>query len=122
MSTKRVTVRLEDSLIEMIQQKCGESGCDTSFVIRESLTNFLSLEKGGEGQNATSPSPVLPPQAHDRTPRYMAFSGSLRDELKRQYVEILAASHVATKHFPKTEWVRRLYAGLLAELPNIELE
>lgn len=122
MPSKQITVRFSHSVVEMIERKCGELGCDTSFVIRKAVEGFLEVNGDDPTQGKPCASLVFPTELLGHTSQYLAFSGNLRQEVQRQFIELLAAVYVAARHFPKTEWIMELYATMLAVSKYINLE
>jgi hypothetical protein len=121
MARKRITVRLDGSLAERLQSKCGETGNDASHITRKALEDFLAVGKDDQKQSVTS-ALVLPPEIVPHTREFMGFSGNLRREIRCQFIRLLAASYVASRHFPKSEGIKKLYANLLEVSTLIDLE
>ena len=123
MGSNRITVRLSGQTCESLKRRCQESGCDSSFVVRQALDGFLEGDEGsGEGRGSPGGVHVIPAEVFALTGPYRAWSGDLRVEVRRQFTQLLAASHTCAQHWPKTQGVREAYAGLLELSPFFGLK
>lgn len=112
---KRITLRIDDQCHEQLQRRCQAAGLDISFVVREALGRYFS-EAGTADQQAQSAdtSHVMPPEAFGLTGPYRAWSGDLRVELRKRFLDLLALAHSTAETWPKSPGIREVYAGLLA--------
>lgn len=112
--SRKISVRLPDGPMERLHEFCRETGSDLSHVVRQGLDTFLASQSG----SATAEDPTRrlspPEQVFDLVPRYLGWvRGDLREERKRLFRELLAASFVAKKHFPRTAGMLEGYMGVL---------
>lgn len=113
--SRRITIRLDNEIHERIQQRSQETSLDFSFLVREALRKYLA----DSGTTAQEPKPdytnlVMPDQAFALTGPYRAFSGDLRLEMRKRFLDFLALAHSTAKIWPRSPGIREVYAGLLA--------
>jgi hypothetical protein len=98
----------------LLQHYCEERNCDVSHVVRQALDTFLATDVG-LAYRQDSPKRLTPPEAiMQPVGKYLAWGdGDPREELRRLYIEILAASFACRKLFPRTASVVNGYEGLL---------
>lgn len=113
MKSHRITIRLEDSLYQMLVQRCQMTKTDVSFQIRDALASHL---QGNDPPKSGVVSAVLvPPDVFAKEGPYRAWGlGDLRKEVERQFESLLPAMHVCAEHYPRTRGVREMCAGLFA--------
>jgi len=110
----RASVRLSDDQTERLEKFCQETGFDVSRVIRQAVDALLASELGSAPEEPSHRRLTPPEQIFDLVPKYLGWvRGDLRDERKRPYRELLAASFVAKKHFPRTPGMLEGYLGLV---------
>src|SRR5437773_2005015 len=110
---RRITVRLSNEGYEKLRTRSRDAGFDLSFLVRNAIAKCLDSEVAG-AQTGTPPvNRTMPAEAFVLTGPYRAWSGDLRAEVRRQFTQLLAASHTCAQHWPKTPGVRESYAGLL---------
>ena len=119
---RRVTFRVPNATYELLQKRCGGMGCDVSFVVRQALEAFLNGDMGNGKGRGSPGGHLMPAEAFAQTGPYRAWSGDLRVEVKRQFTQLLAASHTCAQHWPKTPGVRESHAGLLELCPLFGLK
>lgn len=117
---KRITIRIDDQSYEKLQRRSQDAGLDFSFLIREAIGRYFS-EAGTADQQAQSAGTgqVMPPEAFALTPPYRAWSGDLRAELRKRFLDFLALAHSTAQTWPKSPGIREVYAGLLALAPYL---
>ena len=111
---KRITIRLSDEDYERLQKRCSETSLDISFLVREALSSYLS--QTGITDKPSQPADtglVMPDEAFGMTPPYRAFSGDLRAELRKRFLDFLALAHSTAQIWPRSPGVREIYSGLL---------
>lgn len=112
--SKRITIRLGDEDYEQLQKRCRETSLDASFMIREALNSYLS--KAGTTSKTAQPKNTglaMPDEAFKMTPPYRAWSGDLRVELRKRFLDFLALAHSTAQTWPRSPGTREVYAGLL---------
>jgi hypothetical protein len=116
--SRRITIRVSDTLHNKIQGTAQSLNVDLSSLIRE------LLEKGLEcaDANTTAVSFAVPQEAFEFSPPFRAWCGDLRLEFKKRFLILLALGHESAQRWPKTEWLRRLYLGLLPLQSYLEKE
>jgi len=112
---KRITIRLGDDDYEKLQKRGLETSLDISFLVREALSKYLA----DGGTAAPEPTPArtglfMPDQAFALTGPYRAWSGDLRVELRKRFLDLLALAHSTAQTWPRSPGIREVYAGLLA--------
>jgi len=120
-NSPRVTFRLDEALLHELMAQSRTIQVSTSSLVRKAIMTFLeNLKSGGgkEGSNGT----ILPEEVNSRAPRYLASSGTLKKELRRQFMETLAAASVAARLFPRTDYLQKAFWDLLAAYRHFQDE
>ena len=113
--TKRITVRLTDDMYEKLHLQSEASNLDVSCLLREAVDKYLAETAATtQGPQSQAGSLVMPPEAFALEGPYRAWSGDLRVELRKRFLQLLALAHVTSLNWPKTTGVREVYTGLLA--------
>ena len=113
MATKRVTVRIDVDVDKRLRERCRKAGVDASFMIREALSRFLDRDTAGCHGTMPHKDLVMPPEAFSLTPPYRAWSGDLRVELRKRFLDLLALAYATAEFYPKTAGTREVYMALL---------
>ncbi len=113
-SSARISVRLSDGQLERLQRLCQQTGCDVSHLVRQALDTLLA-NGSASGLGEAPKRRLSPPErVFDLVPRYLGWvRGDLREERNRLFRELLAASFVTKKHYPRTAGVVEGYQALL---------
>ena len=103
--SKRITIRLDDEAHERLQKRSESLNLDVSFLARTAINRYLD-----SGTPAQEPKPdytnlVMPDEAFSLTPPYRAWSGDLRVELKKRFLDLLALAHSTAQIWPKSPGV-----------------
>jgi hypothetical protein len=115
---KRLTIRLDDSLYEKVQRHCIEAGIDLSFLLRSAIVQHL--DSASASKDAANVG--MPAEALTRTGKYQVAGSDLKEQLRENFLQLLAAAHVTARRWHREEWVHRLYAGLLPLYQHLEVE
>ena len=110
---KRITIRLDDQCIENLQKRSQETGLDFSFLIREAIGRYLDSGTMAQEAKPVSAGLVMPGEAFALSGPYRAWSGDLRVELKKRFMDLLALAHSTIQSWPRSPGIREVYAGLL---------
>ncbi len=112
--SRRISVRLDTDSLEHLQKHCLAADCDVSSVVRRALEAFLSGQLGSLTSEAAPKRQSPPDIIVECTPKYLNWGrGDLREERKRLFCELLAASFVCKKHYPRTNGMLEGYQALL---------
>jgi hypothetical protein len=106
----RITVRVNDNLHKRMLETANALGVDLSTVVRDLLER--DLESGSDTKTNAANCAILP-DVFQYSPRYRAWCGDLRLELRKQFLILLALAHESSGRWPKTPWVRQLFMALL---------
>ncbi len=113
-NSQRISVRLPENQMEPLHRYCQEKNCDVSHVVRLALDAILGTDVS-PATHHNCPQRLTPPEEIMQPVRkYFAWGdGDPRDELRRLYIEVLAASYACRKLFPRIANVVNGYEGLL---------
>jgi len=114
---RRLSVRLSQSQLDRLRERCQQAGLDTSYVVRLALDAFLANDQGAAGSGSV-PQRLHPPDAAiQRTGPYIAWGrgdrGDLRDKRRDLFLELVAAAFVCKNQWSRTPGVVEGYVGLL---------
>jgi hypothetical protein len=109
----RVSVRIGADRLGRLENRCREADCDISHVVRQALD--LLLASGPTLASVSAPRRLNPPEEmRHLVPKYLGWAnGDLRLERKKLFLELVAASFVCKKHYPRTSGILDGYEGLL---------
>ena len=109
---RRITIRLEEQCFEKLQMRSQETNLDFSFLVREAMGRYLD---GGTTAQEARPTDTgfMPPEAFALTGPYRAWSGDLRQELRKRLLDMLALAYSAADQYPRTKGVREVYQTVL---------
>ena len=110
---KRITIRLDDESHENLRKRSQEVGLDVSFLLRQAINKYLEEGAAGQVAKCAAAIPGMPAEAFSLEGDYRAWSGDLRKELRRQFLQLLAVAHTTADHWPRTAGIREVYVGLL---------
>jgi len=100
--------------MDRLQRLCTETGQDVSRVVREALDALLASGSGSAAGEGSHRRLTPPERVFDLVPPYLGWArGDLREERKRLFCELLAASFAAKKLYPRTTGILQGYEGLL---------
>jgi hypothetical protein len=112
--SRRISVRLKQESLESLHNYCREAGCDVSRAVRRALEGFLNLQSKTKTAGVASRRLSPPEAVLDLYPQYVGWvRGDLRQERKRLFIELLAASFVCKRLYPRTKGVPEGYESLL---------
>ena len=115
---RRLTVRLDQELYEKVQGYCHDATLDYSALVRKALADYLNSDTASQAKvNSTMPSEAL-----RLIGRYQTWGYDLREQFRTRFLELLAMAHATSKRWPRTEWVREVYLGLIQLYQHLESE
>lgn len=113
-ASRRISVRLPDAPMERLREYCCEANSDVSRAVRQALDAFLAVESGSGSHPAVPKRRTPPEQVFDLVPKYRSWGkGDLREERKRLFAELLAASFACKQLYPRTKRIIEGYDNLL---------
>jgi len=115
MGSHRITVRLDDGIHSLLTERCRQAQIDISFVVRQALQAAMKGDPEHPVPGAHQGGIVPPQEIFARVGPYLAWGrGDLRDEVRRQFIELLSASWACARLFPRFE-VRNTRTGFFEE-------
>jgi hypothetical protein len=113
-ASRRISVRLNDERLERLEKLCRETGIDVSQVVREALDAFFASRSGMESSSGPSRRLSPPAEIIPLTTAYFASAaGNARAELRRLFIQLLAASFALKQLYPRTKGIKEVYEALL---------
>jgi hypothetical protein len=107
----RVIARVSEELYQALMARSRDLGCDLSHVVRSALVGNLTPETGSN----TPRKPLMRPEEIDPLLDYYRaiVHTDIRQERKRLFGHLLAASYIAKVNFPRTPGMIDGYQALL---------
>ena len=105
----RITFRLDPGLYEALRKHAQDMGIEMSALIRKAITQYLD----SDAESKVTTKLGMPQEALSLTGRYQVAGSDLKEKLRESFLQLLAQAYVTTGRWPRAEWVRELYLGLL---------
>jgi hypothetical protein len=105
---RRITFRMNPALHEKAQKYCRDAGLDLSTLMREATSQYLDGDTASNEKTNSS----MPAEALARIGRYQIAGSNLKENLRENFLQLLAQAYVTTGRW-QTKWVKELYRALL---------
>lgn len=113
-ASRRISVRLEWAQWERLRTHCGLTQTDISHGVRRAIDTLLAAETGENAPNAVRKRLTPPEAVIDRSQFFVSWvRADLREERKRLFKDLLAASFACKKLWPRTPGILEGYEELL---------
>ncbi len=118
--SNRLSVRLDQHLSDVLARRCVQTGQTLSEIVRQALESTLLSDTrettpvtASEPPKTANPGYVFPPQLRELLPRHRAVGMAIRQQQRRLYENLLAASEVVRESGERSQQDEAICSELL---------